>query len=100
MDKMKRWIRRWLGIDEILDQLQAIRYENRGQYGNIERRLEHIENRVTAITPGLARIIAKLDPMYGRSEFDPDRIAESNKLEKEILDKLWAEHVASNRIPE
>jgi hypothetical protein len=56
---------------------------------------EHVIGRillqVNAITPGLGRVIAKLDTQFGRAEIDPARKAESDKLGEEVIKRLEAE---------
>lgn len=52
------------------------------------------QNKVTNLA--VARIIAKIDPEYVRSEFDPDRRKESDEINDKIMRKLLSEHLASN----
>lgn len=60
------------------------------------KRLEPIFAQGKATNLALARIIAKIDPEYGRSEFDPKRKAESDALGDQIIRKLISEHNLSN----
>lgn len=75
---------------------------------NLNRRLEQWEQslgkeynfmkgQAIAANKGMARLIAKLDPGYGRDELDPKVRAESDKLGDDIIRRLIGEHVASNR---
>ena len=77
---------------------------------NLNRRLEQWENDLgpklekalkhTAVYDrAVGRIIAKLDPMYGRDEADPVRKAESDRISDEAIGRIYAEHAASNRLP-
>lgn len=45
----------------------------------------------------IGRIIAKLDPIYNISEYDPVRIEESNRISEEAINRIYAEHAASNK---
>lgn len=60
----------------------------------MERNLIKIESAIAAIVPGLARIIAKVDPMYGTPEDDPERVAASKRLGMETEARLKAEALA------
>ncbi|SRR5229473_574618 len=62
-----------------------------------------INQQLYAINSGIGRIIAKVDPLYGMAEDDPQRIADSKRLELEIIAKLQAEHQvlkSRNLLPE
>lgn len=80
-------IRTWLGIEQIINNQSAIS----GQLGQLQRGLQQVSGKVDAITPGLGRIIAKLDPLYGRPEIDPARKEESDALGEATIAKLKAE---------
>jgi hypothetical protein len=56
-------------------------------------KLEKIERQICAITPGLGRIIAKLDPMYVKDELNPQRKKESDAIGEEVIKKLIAEYI-------
>jgi hypothetical protein len=91
---MKRWIRQWLGITEIQE-----------DQGMLNKRLKHIiDNQYIALqhsdamASGVARLIAKLDPMYAKPEIDPDRKAESDRLGEEVIKKLNAGQQARDYI--
>jgi hypothetical protein len=83
---MKNLIQRWLGIDLILAHLQDI--------DKVPKKLDQLSDQLGAYSLGVGRIIAKIDPKYGLSEFDPDRIAESKALEEQIMARLLGEHKA------
>jgi len=74
---MRNWIRRWLGIEELRLNLFYVRKEIQKDY------------RVTQ--QALGRIVAKLDPDYNKSESDPSRKAESDRLGEEVIKRLEAE---------
>lgn len=65
------------------------------QWENFHQRLEQlmVQNKVTNLA--VARIVAKIDPQYGRSDFDPERRKESDELSNEIIRKLIVEHRAA-----
>ncbi|SRR5229473_4438339 len=75
-------------------------HEERGRLVDHIRNLQNIAGKqnaiisqqLSAINSGLGRIIAKVDPLYGLAEDDPQRIADSRRLEVEIIAKLQAEH--------
>ena len=52
-------------------------------------------NRV--LLSGLGRVIAKIDPYYGMSEFDPERKAESNKIGDMVIKRLRGEEEMNKR---
>ncbi len=81
---MRNFLRRLLGLN---DDLEAIISAVESSNGDIQR----IELRLSAMSAGMGRIVAKLDPMYGKSEFDPARKAESDKLGEETIRRLEAE---------
>jgi len=83
-------IRRWLGLDSIGRQL----YHVETYLEHLDTRLFKMQNQLGAIGPGLGRVIAKLDPMYGKDEQDPTRKAESDALGEQVMARLKAEHLA------
>lgn len=88
---MKALIQRWLGLDVILWQLQDIR-DNRLSDRKL---LNKMNSRLTdVIAPGVARVLNKLDPQFARSEFDPQRIAESDAIADATIVRLGAEAAA------
>lgn len=84
------WLRTILRIPHIQQDLQQLVIENQA----IGTQLREIRKTLNTIGPGLGRVIAKLDPQYGRSEFDPARKAESDKLAEETIKRLEAEAAA------
>lgn len=69
---MKKLIREWLGLDHIDSVLTAI-YNN----GAGDRKLLYDISQNTRISvEALSKVLAKLDPMYGKPEIDPARKAE------------------------
>lgn len=65
--------------------------------GELSNQLRAMGNQVLGSNRAMGRIIAKLDPEYGRSEFDPQRRRESDELSDQIIRKLIGEHLASNQ---
>jgi len=91
---MKDFIQKWLGITE----LQVTIIETASLQSAQLAELRGLKGQLIASNMGMARIIAKLDPMYGVAYDDPERKAASDKLSQEIIKKLIAEHVISNRM--
>ncbi len=60
------------------------------------KRLEPIFTQGKVTNLAVARIIAKIDPDYVRSEFDLKRRAESDAIGDQVIRKLLSEHRASN----
>lgn len=94
---MKNWIRRFLGIDELITNQHLLDARTASMQLRLNT-LSKIEGQIIAANRGMGRLISKLDPMYGRDELDPARKAESDKLGEEIIRKLIAEHIESNRM--
>lgn len=86
-------IREWLGINEVLRQADT----NRQLLLAISERIGAIHGQAIAANRGMGRLIAKLDPLYGKDELSLERKAESDKLSEEIIRKLIAEHIANQR---
>lgn len=66
------------------------------EYMNQELHRERIfcKNKVEATLAGIGRIIARLEPIYGKDELDPARKAESDKLGEAVIKRLEAENKA------
>ena len=79
-------IHQWLGLD-VIRRSQSI---NASAIAGLHNKLD-IQNLA------LARVIAKLDPNYARSEFDPTRRAESDDIGRAVIARLEAEAKASWR---
>ncbi len=60
------------------------------------KRLEPIFAQGKVTNLAVARIIAKIDPDYIRSEFDPKRRDESDAIGEQAIRKLLSEHRISN----
>lgn len=91
---LRNRIRQWLGITD-LQATQNLTYNNiKDQYHVFNNKLDKLSLQIGSITPGLGRIIAKLDPMYGRPEQDSARKAESDRLGDQVIERLKAEHLA------
>jgi hypothetical protein len=86
-------IRQWLGINEIQED-QSILHQ---RSIDILSRLNTLHGQIIAANRGMSRLVAKLDPEYSRSDFDPQRRRESDELSTQIIRKLIAEHTASQR---
>lgn len=113
-----RFLRRWLGLDADMEFLtKKLNY----QFGELHQELMtmqvsvgQLRRSVEVSQQGLGRIVAKLDPMYGRSEMPPTaaagmsqeeaqqaqdnwmkRKAESDQLGQEAINRLYAERDAA-----
>lgn len=84
---MWKYIRRKLRLYEIQEDQTFLSDKLDALAAAIDRKT----TQETARNLALGRIIAKLDPAYGRSEFDNVRKAESDRLGQEALDKLLGE---------
>lgn len=79
---------------EYLEYTQAMVTE---QLESIDRLVPRVDSLIIAyntLALANARLIAKLDPLYGIPEDDPARKAASDELGKAIIAKLKAEDVA------
>ncbi len=83
-------IQDWLGITTV-KKTQAYIVD---KLADINSNIGKVHRIVSAITPGLGRVIAKLDPMYGKDELDPQRRADSQALGEQVIAKLKAEDAA------
>jgi len=91
---MKHLIQRWLGIEQLArDNMELI-----SQLVELKHKLTTLQGQIVASNMGMGRILAKLDPMYSVAYDDPERKAASDKLSKEIIQKLFVEQVISNRM--
>ena len=88
---MQAFIRRWLGITEIDEDIHELVNEIVNEIVNLRRDIRLRADSEAGLFNGVARLIAKLDPIYGQSEFNPARIDASKELEKQIISKLIAE---------
>lgn len=89
---MKKWIREWLGIDQIYWNLSDMRENDLDRH----KQLNRIEEQLRALGPGLGRVIAKLDAKFAQDESNasPERKAESDRIGAEALKRLEAEAAA------
>lgn len=91
---MFHWLRRKLFLDNIAhntviacNEVSALRDELHNEMGKLQ-------HQINILLPGLGRIIAKLDPMYGKPEIDPARKTESDRLGEEAIARLIADSMA------
>jgi hypothetical protein len=64
-------------------------------FASIAHRLTKIENSIRTHNITLGRIIAKLDPTFAQSEFDPARCKASDEIAAQVLARIAAEQAAS-----
>lgn len=87
---LRRRIRDYLGINDLFDGLAADR-DLSDAVRSLSSDIYKLAIQVQAQQLGIGRIIAKLDPAYGGPEIDPTRRAESDKLGKQVIERLAAE---------
>jgi hypothetical protein len=92
-EMIRERIREWLGISVLRSEMAYINNKLDG----IDARLGKVHKQISAITPGLARIIAKLDPQIGRNEMSPAMKAESDKLSEDVIRRLNAEQAVRDQ---
>jgi len=92
------WLQRALGIDVILAHLTDLRNLRLEDNRKLDTRILFMQGQIIASNRGIGRLIAKLDPSYGQDELDPTRRKASDDLSDQIIKKLIAEHVMSNRM--
>lgn len=66
-----------------------------GTNETLKRRLEQ-EKSLQALALANARLITKLEPIYGIPETDPKRRAESDAISDAVIKRLLSEHKLSN----
>lgn len=91
-----KWLQRALGIEHIYDQLIGLNNYITGLRGEMAA-LKSLKSEIQIHNRSLARVIAKLDPMFGEDEISPERKAASDKLTEQVMRKLIGEHLASNQ---
>lgn len=91
---IKQRIRNWLGINDLVN-----------NQANMNTKLDQIYSRfnatygqIIAANRGMGRLLAKLDPQYAQDELDPDRKRKSDDIADQVIRKLIAEHVESNKL--
>jgi hypothetical protein len=88
---VKAWIRRLLGLDKISERLRNIDETLDDHTDTIFYELRGLARLIRTHEQALARIIAKIDPIYVSDELDPKRKVESDRLAREVINKLTAE---------
>lgn len=68
---------------------------------HLHDKIDYLDSRISELKAAtaihniaLARIIAKLDPLYGVNELDSKRVADSNLLGQTVLEKIKTEALA------
>jgi hypothetical protein len=84
---LRMWLHQYLGITEIQEDQGMLHDELR----SLERVQARVLGQVSSLTPGIGRIIAKLEPGWTVAENDPARKAESDRLADETIRRLEAE---------
>lgn len=87
-----KWFRKLMGTEDIYNQINDLQNYITGLRGEVAR-IHHqheIHNRA------LGRIIAKLDPTYASSEFDPARKAASDAAGAEVINRIKGEMLYSD----
>jgi hypothetical protein len=83
----KQWLREYLGFTHLADYIAEAAINIR----DLQKQTDAIDRKLSVITPGLGRVIAKLDPMFAESELSPERKAESDRIGEEVINRLNAE---------
>lgn len=84
---IQKRVRDWLGISDLFRSIS-------GHAQHQDVRLNKIEKQLVVITPGLGRVIAKLDAKYARDEQSAESRAESDRLAEETIRRLEGEAAA------
>lgn len=91
---MKDFIKRYLGITDIEDILSNKLNSLSNDIDNYLVETKKLRGQVETAMVGLGLLLAKLDPILAVSEHDPVRKAESDRLGKEVINRLRAENAA------
>lgn len=86
-------VRQWLGIDAAISHA----YNASMIADTNARELKALCSSISVHNLALARIITKLDPMYGKDELDPQRRADSNRIADEVLNRIRTENTAASK---
>jgi len=89
-------IQKWLGIELIYNQVNDLQNYIIGVRGELAS-LKMLKTEIAVHNKALARMIAKLDPVFGRDELSPKRKAESDKIADDIMNKLLSEHIIAKQ---
>ena len=84
-------IRQWLGITDITSKQSTLDIK----IDQALTKINAVQSSNTVANRAMARIIAKLDPLFPRDEISPERKAESDKITEMVMKKLIGEHLAS-----
>lgn len=90
---LQHHIRKWLGIDSIIANQQNIWREQ----AHLHRKIDNLRTQISTITPGLGRVIAKLDPQVARDEQSPAMRAESDALAEQVIRRFNAEQAVRDQ---
>ena len=90
---MKQWIRKYLGIDDLLNQVHL--YQT--QTISAETTIRKLDEANRVLLAGLGRVVAKLDPNYGMDDHDPKRKAESDEIGSRAIKKMMGENAMQER---
>lgn len=82
-------IRKWLGISDMLRTTQKINAD----VDDLDKDIRRLRQDQIIQSAALARIVAKVDPHYATQgdELSPERRAESDRISKMAIDRLYAE---------
>jgi len=84
---LRERIREWLGITDLRAEVSMLDNSLMSLHSKTDRNTRTLGT----ITPGLGRIIAKLDPQVARDELSPAMRAESDRLADETIRRLQGE---------
>lgn len=90
---IKEKIREWLGLDEIRQDIQGIANTQYNHKMISDAALKELR----MLTPGLGRIIAKIDPAYVADPHSSSTKAASDEIGDLAIRRLKGEHEARNK---
>lgn len=88
--RIRERIREWLGITDLRAEVSML--DN--SLMSLHCKTDETKRQISTITPGLVRIIAKLDAQYARDPQSADMIAESKAIEEQVFKRLAGEAAA------
>jgi hypothetical protein len=113
MNWLAQKIRNWLGITADMELLNSNDEQIMEDLADINANIGKLRRSIEVSQQGLGRVIAKLDPIYGRPETPSNptpqnaaqnaeyekRKAESDKLGDEVIKRLKSEQAMQDRYP-
>lgn len=95
---MFTWLRDRLGLYSLSAKIEVWRDDITIRQIEIMNTQSRIEKAIAVHNMAVARLIAKLDPMYGKSELDSDRKAASDKIGAEVMQRIIGDFQAMKHL--